>query len=83
MIRFCDLRGAYWCDSPLPAPPHKGPFAFIDTVTDTFVEISGQRLFGDAEDFELCVESWGLTEEMADALAYVKRLRSFIPEWAK
>lgn len=43
MIRFCDLREAYWLE-PRGKP---GPFAFIDTVTDTFVTIGGITLFSD------------------------------------
>lgn len=50
MIRFCDLRSAYWCmDDDPEAPPQRGPFAFIDTVTDTFVSIDGVMLFDDVE----------------------------------
>lgn len=48
MIRFCDLREAYW----LFPDGHYGPFAFIDTVTDTFVTLAGVQLFDDPEHFE-------------------------------
>ena len=44
MIRFCDLRAAYWLD--LIDEP-KGPIAFINTVTDTFIDVGGYLLFDD------------------------------------
>jgi hypothetical protein len=74
VIRFCDLREAYW----LYPEDTKGPIAFIDTVTDTFVSVNGQTLFNDFGDL---IESLAIdkVEGRIDD-GRVHRLCSLVPE---
>lgn len=54
MIRFIDLGKQYWGDTTNIEDDndYRESFAFIDTTTDTFVEV-GERQFWDCwEDFE-------------------------------
>lgn len=49
MIRFIDLR---YTDAPDEAGDGRGgPFAFLDTVTNLFVEFNGMHTLEDMEDF--------------------------------
>jgi hypothetical protein len=47
MIRFVDMRKVYWLPpAPRPRPRRtRGPFAFIDTIRDTFVDVGGHTVF--------------------------------------
>lgn len=74
VIRFCDLREAYWADP----EGTRGPIAFIDTVSDTFVTVDGQALFSDFSDFITCLAADRMKGRVTDA--YVDRLCRLVPE---
>ena len=46
MIRFIDLRGQVFLDSPMPH------FAYFDTVTDTFCQIGPRQEWSSLEDLK-------------------------------
>jgi hypothetical protein len=77
MIRFIDMTNGYWL-----FPEDKlGPFAFIDTVIDTFVTVAGEQFWDDAEHFEeACTRAHekGVKEHCAEREAFHARLRGLI-----
>lgn len=74
MLRFCDLREAYWLDKDCA----KGPIAFIDTVSDTFVALDGKELFDDFSDLLECAAHDMLAGRITEA--YLGRLVGLVPE---
>ena len=48
VIRFVQIKGIYHND--------KKAFGFVDTVTNKFIEFSGNQFFDSFEDFTLCYE---------------------------
>lgn len=50
MIRYVDLSAFYWCDEPEPVEP-RWPFAFLDTVSDKFIELDGTQIWDTVEGF--------------------------------
>lgn len=52
MIRYVDLASFYWCDEPESGEP-RYPFAFLDTITDRFIELDGTQIWDCVEDFKV------------------------------
>ena len=80
MMRFVDLTDAYWA---CPDVHPNGPFAFLDTVTDHFVELDGCQTFFDVAEFDdyartaIARDDGTNPYETAETVA---RLRGLIPE---
>ena len=63
MIRFIDLGRQYWLDQ--EDKDNEKSFAFINTVTDRFIEAGGNQFWDTKEDFieDLQVSTLQLTKE--------------------
>jgi hypothetical protein len=75
MIRFVDLRAAYYCGMQASPGQDCGPFAFIDTVSDAFVTVGGWCLFFSYDD----LIAHALTEAPVHREAKLDRLISLMP----
>jgi hypothetical protein len=73
MIRFVEVRG-YYGSLDTHARENDAHFAFIDTITDRFLDFKGDQFFGDREDFEMAAKNYARTLEQNDIVERCRRL---------
>jgi len=76
MIRFVNLREYYWFDE--NETSCLGPFAFIDTIDEKFIEINRSQIWFDMEDLNN-----DLNCLLPNARDFVDRIIKLIPEEIK
>lgn len=80
MIRFVNLREYYWFDE--NETSCLGPFAFIDTINEKFIEINGSQIWFDMEDLNSDLAS--LRPKSSQFIDdFIDRITRLVPEEIK
>ncbi len=79
MIRFIDMGKQYWGGLDVEDSDHcREEFAFIDTVTDRFVDVGGNRYWDCWDDFAEDYNSAGWDDKVRGGKMELSRFKALI-----